>query len=68
MALLTKLPFPMLESVLLEPLIVLLVSVCAPVSVATTVSSIEIVPVDVIGPPSKPVPVSTSVTPPEVEN
>ena len=53
----------MFVSVLSGPLIVLLVSVCVPVSVATTVSSIVIVPVDVIGPPSKPVPVATDVTP-----
>jgi hypothetical protein len=41
---------------------VLLVSVCVPVNV-TTVESIEIVPVEVIGPPVSPVPVATEVTP-----
>jgi hypothetical protein len=53
---------PMLLSVLLAPLIVLFVNVCEPVSVAT-VLSIEIVPVEVIGPPVNPVPVATDVTP-----
>ena len=57
-----------LLSVLLLPLMVLFVSVCVPVSVATTLSSMLIVPVDVIGPPVKPVPVLTSVTPPDNEN
>ena len=55
-------PLAMLLSVLLAPLIVLLVSVWVPVSV-TTVESIEMVPVDVIGPPVSPVPVATEVTP-----
>ena len=41
---------------------VLLVSVWVPVNVAT-VESIEIVPVDVIGPPVSPVPVEIEVTP-----
>lgn len=54
---------PMFESVLAEPLIVLLVKVCAPVKVAVTVGSIEIVPVDVIGPPVKPRPVLINVIP-----
>jgi len=41
---------------------VLLVSVCVPVRV-TTVPSMEIVPVEVIGPPVRPVPVAIEVTP-----
>ena len=45
-----------------EAEIVLLVSVWVPVRV-TTVLSIEIVPVEVIGPPVKPVPVAIDVTP-----
>ena len=61
-ALLVSEALAMLVSVLLEPLIVLLVSVCEPVSVAT-VESIEIVPVEVIGPPVRPVPVAIEVTP-----
>jgi hypothetical protein len=44
---------------------VLFVSVCVSVNV-TTVESIEMVPVDVIGPPVRPVPVATDVTPPPV--
>jgi len=68
MALLVRLELPMFDSVLLEPEMVLLVSVWLPDKVATTDVSMLIVPVDVIGPPNKPVPVSTSVTPPEVEN
>ena len=66
--LLTKDPLPMLVRVLLKPLIVLLVRVWEPVRVATTVVSMEIVPVEVIGPPSKPVPVLIRVTPPDREN
>jgi hypothetical protein len=63
-ALLVRLPFPMLVSVLVLPLMVLLVRFCVPDSVATIVESILIVPAEVIGPPVKPVPVSTVVTVP----
>jgi hypothetical protein len=55
----------MLVNVLFAPLIVLFVSVCVPVSVATTVVSMSIVPAVVIGPPNKPTPVATEVTPVE---
>ena len=68
MALLVRLAFAMSDSVLLEPEMVLFVRVWLPDSVATTLVSMLIVPVEVMGPPNKPVPVSTSVTPPEVEN
>ena len=50
---------PMSLNVLLSPDMVLLVRVSELFVVATTVVSIEIVPIDVMGPPSNPVPVST---------
>lgn len=62
MVLLVRLALAILLRVLLEPLMVLLVSVWVPVRVAT-VLSIEIVPVEVIGPPVRPVPVAMDVTP-----
>ena len=55
--------FAMFERVLLAPLIVLFVRIWEPVNV-TTVESIEIVPVLVIGPPVNPVPVFIRVTAP----
>ena len=62
MVLLVRLALAILLRVLLEPLMVLLVSVWVPVRV-TTVLSMEIVPVEVIGPPVRPVPVAMDVTP-----
>lgn len=67
MVLLVKLALAMLVRVLLEPLMVLLVSVWVSVKV-TTVLSMEIVPVEVIGPPVKPVPVAMDVTPEPAAN
>lgn len=67
MVLLVRLALAILLRVLLEPLMVLLVSVWVPVRV-TTVLSILIVPMPVIGPPVRPVPVLTWVTPPASEN
>ena len=52
---------PIFDKVLADPLIVLFVNVWVPVNVAVTVGSIEIVPVDVIGPPVRPNPVLINV-------
>ena len=62
--LLTKAALGMFDKEFDAAEIVLLVSVCTSDSVTTTPVSIEIVPVDVIGPPDRPVPVSIRVTEP----
>ena len=58
---------PILVSVFVVPLIVLLVNVCVPVSVATTEVSIAIVPDAVMVPPVNPVPAVIEVTVPVPE-